>query len=407
MYILGIESSCDDTSVALVDCSDEGFFVVAEKTASQIEIHAKYGGVVPEIAGRNHAEQIMPVIESVLDEAKAIINDNPRSQISNFKFPDVIAVTAGPGLMTGLLVGTEASKTLSYLWNIPMVAVNHIEGHVHSVFVNEAKNKEQETSIPLLDKERPTRSAGEVQFPAVCLIVSGGHTELVLMEDFGKYSLIGKTRDDAAGEAFDKVGKLLGLNYPGGPKISKLAMNGDPTAIDFPRPMLESDNFDFSFSGLKTAALYWLRDSHNTYHITRSNTNSRHKEIDKCYVLCDTCLKDFCASFEQAIIDVLVEKTKRAIKTYNAKTLILGGGVSANPKLKQSLEQLVNQSLISDFKGTLMPVGCKFPISNYSMDNGAMIAVAGYHHAVKKEYTKWNELEVNPNWHIYDTHDSK
>jgi len=347
MYILGIESSCDDTSVALLDCSDDAFVVLAEKTASQVDVHKKYSGVVPELAGRMHAENILPVVEEVMHEWRENMNDENA-------LPDVIAATTGPGLITGLLVGAEVAKDLSYFWDVPMIAMNHIEGHIHSTFIN------QKSPISTL------------QFPALCLIVSGGHTELVLMKDFGDYDLLGKTRDDAAGEAFDKVGKLLGLEYPGGPKISKLAAEGNTKAITFPRPMFDSDDYDFSFAGLKTAALYELRD--------RPIENEQAK-------------KDFCASFEQAIIDVLVEKTKRAAKEYNVKTIILGGGVSANPKLREGLqtmsEKLTNSTLL-------------VPDRKYSMDNGAMIAAAAYMRAKKKEYTNWKDVEVNPNWEVYD-----
>ena len=204
MKILGIESSCDDTSVALVEASDGGFEILAEKTASQIEIHKKYGGVVPEIAGRMHAEKILPVIEEVM---------------KNQDKPDVIAVTSGPGLITGLLVGVEAAKTLSLLWGIPLVGVNHIEGHIHSVKIQNTENK--------------------IQYPLLALVASGGHSEIILSKAEGVYEKIGGTKDDAAGEAFDKVAKLLGFDYPGGPKISKFAKEGYPEAIKFPRPMID------------------------------------------------------------------------------------------------------------------------------------------------------------------------
>ncbi len=346
MRILGIESSCDDTSVALVDCDDNGFVVRSEKTSSQIEIHKKYGGVVPEIAGRKHAEQILPVIEEVM---------------KNQEKPDVIAVTSGPGLMTGLIVGTEAAKALSYLWDIPLIAVNHIEGHIHSVFIGSKS----------INHNRIRTN----EFPALCLIVSGGHTELVLMKNYGEYKLLGKTRDDAAGEVFDKVGKLLGFQYPGGPKISKLAIDGQPKAIAFPRPMLNSDNYDFSFSGLKTSALYWLRDN----------------QYDK------DDIPDICASFEQAIVDVLVKKTQKAMHQYNPKTCILGGGVSANKKLRESLRSLVTKK---------DKVRFLIPELLYTMDNGAMIAVAAYQYALKKKFTDWKNVKAQPNWEVYQSYPS-
>ena len=345
MIVLGIESSCDDTSVALVKASDAGFVVLSEKTASQIDVHKKYGGVVPEIAGRKHAENILPVVEEV---------------IKGQEKPDVIATTSGPGLITGLLVGVEVAKNLSYLWDVPLVGVNHIAGHVHSVSVGSAQI-----------------ANNKLKFPALCLVVSGGHTELLLMQDPTTFELIGKTRDDAAGECFDKVAKLIGLDYPGGPKISMLAKDGNPEAIKFPRPMMSDDNFDFSFSGLKTAALYWLQEN-NKKHI-------------KTYNLKPKTLNDFCASFEQAIVDVLVTKTINAARKHNPKTIILGGGVSANTKLKETLKEKIE------------PLNCELrtPNQKYSMDNAAMIAAAGYHEAKNNNFTSWRNIQVDPNWKVY------
>lgn len=355
MNILGIESSCDDTAAALVHCSDQGFFVVAEKTASQIDVHKQYGGVVPEIAGRQHAENIIPVVDAVL---------------YNQSKPDVIAVTAGPGLITGLLVGVEVAKTLSYLWDIPLVATNHIAGHAHSVQI-----------------EKPEQP---IEYPAVALIVSGGHTELLLMKNPTNFELIGKTRDDAAGEAFDKVGKLLGFDYPGGPKISAQAIKGDSSTIPFPRPMIDEDNYDFSFAGLKTAALYWLRDNDlvavPTHPLTRLKTGIFGTQRE------GPTLNDFCASFEQAVIDTLVTKTIRAVHTHRPKTVLLGGGVSANQKLRDSLQERTNDANIN----------LHTPHLRYAMDNAAMIAVAGYYKALKKEFTHWKDIEVDPNWRVYE-----
>lgn len=365
MKILGIESSCDDTSVALVEATEEGFVIIAEKTASQIEVHKKYGGVVPEIAGRMHAENIFPVIESVM--------------VGQSK-PDVIAVTAGPGLITGLLVGVEAAKTLSYLWNVPIVRVNHIEGHIHSVMIHDPRNTIQ-----------------KIQFPVLCLIVSGGHTELILMKDHGDYELIGKTRDDAAGECFDKVAKLIGFDYPGGPNISKLAEIGNPTAILFPRPMMDEKidfsatggpAFGWSFAGLKTAALYWLRD----HELSALKINPLNLPAGIFGQTAEPpTVSDFCASFQQAIVDVLVGKTLKAAEQFHPKTIILAGGVSANQRLRSEL-------------GSLPVTGypLRVPQLRYAMDNGAMIAVAGYYKAQKKEFTPWDKLTANPNWKIYE-----
>lgn len=353
MKILGIESSCDDTSVALLEASPAGFVVLAEKIASQIDIHKKYGGVIPEVAARAHAEFILPLIEEVMQGQEK---------------PDVIAVTAGPGLMTALLVGVEAARTLSYLWDVPLVRVNHIEGHMLSVLINKQI---------------------DFEFPALALVVSGGHTELILIKNFGEYEKIGKTMDDASGECFDKVAKLLGLEYPGGPKISKLALEGNARAIQFPRPMIHENTFNFSFAGLKTAALYWLRD--NQLSAVRINSMNLPTGIFGVTPEPPT-LSDFCASFEQAITDVLVIKTLRAAKKYNPKTILLGGGVSANKKLRETLENEIKlqspetQFLVPEFK--------------YAMDNATMIAVAGYFKAKENNFTSWKDLKADPQWEL-------
>lgn len=369
MTILGIESSCDDTSVALLKADAGTFEILAEKTASQIDDHKKYGGVVPEVAARKHAEAIIPVIEEVMNGQEK---------------PDAIAVTCGPGLVTGLLVGMEAAKNLSYLWDVPLVRVNHIEGHIYSVLLT--------GEIPHNSDNRTHHNGVDIDFPAVCLIVSGGHTELILMKDHGKYELIGKTRDDAAGEAFDKVAKMLGMDYPGGPKISKEAEGGNPAAIPFPRPMIQSDGFDFSFAGLKTAALYWLRD--NTPAAIAMNP-LKHIATWLGQPSDGPSLADFCASFEQSIVDVLVAKTTAAEKKYSAQTVILAGGVSANKKLRETL--------IGQIQKEYPDAVVLSPMPAYSMDNGAMIALAGYYHAVQKDFTPWQTLTPDPNWHVYNT----
>jgi N6-L-threonylcarbamoyladenine synthase len=343
MHILGIESSCDDTSVALVKASSDGFVVLSEKTASQIDLHAQYGGVVPEIAGRLHAETITALVEQVL--------------VSQQK-PDVIAVTAGPGLITGLIVGVEAARTLSYAWRVPLVGVNHIAGHAHS---------------PLI------QTGHAIKFPALCLVVSGGHTELLFMHDHTTFDLVGKTRDDAAGEAFDKIAKAVGLSYPGGPAISKKATHGNPHAITFPRPMLDSNNHDMSFAGLKTAARYWLDD-----HAARQNGSIK-------YALDNETLSDFSASYQQAIVDVLVKKTVSAMKAHHPRTVILCGGVSANTLLQESLRAALDSSL-----------SFLLPEPGYYMDNGAMIAVAAHFLAKEGQYTQWKSIKADPNWKVYD-----
>ena len=350
MNVLGIESSCDDTSVALLQCSEQGCFVLSEKTASQIEIHKKYGGVVPEIAGRMHAEKIVPLIEDIMKGQER---------------PDVIAVTNGPGLITGLIVGTEAARALSYAWDIPVVVANHLEGHICSVEINDNT---------------------KIEYPALALIVSGGHTELIFMKEQGKYEIVGKTVDDAAGECFDKVAKLLELPYPGGPQISKLAETGSSSAIDFPRPMLRENNFNFSFSGLKTSALYWLRD--NALALDKILPYNLPIGIYGQTPNPPT-INDFCASFEQAIVDVLVGKTIKAVDKYQLKTVILCGGVSANNKLR---------AILSSELGRIKPAPqLLLPSLDYCMDNAAMIAMVGYYHAINKKFTSWENIVVDPN----------
>jgi len=349
MKILAIESSCDDTSVALLEATDEKITILAEKTASQIEVHKKYGGVVPEIAGREHAENIMPVVEEVMEKQEK---------------PDVIAVTSGPGLITGLIVGVEVAKALSYLWDVPVVSVNHIEGHIHSPVLNNSQV-----------------SLKNITLPAICLTVSGGHTEIVHIKKWGEYKRIGGTRDDAAGETFDKVAKMLGLEYPGGPKISKLALTGNTKAIHFPRPMVNKDTYDFSFAGLKNSALYWLRDNK----LKKKNTF-----LSQIFFPKRITINDFCASLEQAIIDVLTEKTFKVAEDLKPKTIMLVGGVSANKKLRETLQKRAEENSMQFIT----------PNIQYSMDNAAMIGAAAYAKAKKKEFTKWEELEANPNWHI-------
>lgn len=362
MRILGIETSCDDTSAALVECSDAGCFVVAEKTASQIDLHKLYGGVVPELAGRLHAEAIAPLIEEVL---------------KNQPHPDLIAVTAGPGLVTGLIVGVEAARTLSYAWDIPAIAVNHIDGHIHSVEIQPAKI----TS---------TSPSPYISFPALALVVSGGHTELVVLKNHTDYKIIGRTHDDAAGECFDKVAKLLELPYPGGPEISRRAENGRSDAIPFPRPMLRDKSYDFSFSGLKTSALYWLRDNQ----LSAMNFNPLAGMPSGIFGTTPNTptVEDFCASFEQAIIDVLVSKTIKAAQEYKPKSILLVGGVSANRKLRETLNTVIQSELPK--------TACLLSAPGYSMDNGAMIAIAGYYKFLQHGATPWTDLEVDPNWRV-------
>lgn len=301
MTILALETSCDETAVAIL--RDET--LLASEVASQIALHATYGGVVPEVASRNHLKTLRPVLDAALDRAGLRLEDI-----------DVFAATRGPGLATSLMIGLSAAKGLAVGYGKPFLGVNHIEGHLLSPFFGR----------------------GGVR-PAVGLVVSGGHTLLIDIEGLGKYRLLGQTRDDAAGEAFDKVGKLLGLPYPGGPNVNLLSKDGDPTRFDFPRSMLHTDDFAFSFSGLKTSVRYLL------------------PKLDSLPIA------DVCASFQEAIVDVLVAKTTRAARVTGHKTVVVSGGVSCNSRLreklatacsKQGLELLIAEpSLCTDNAGMI------------------------------------------------------
>lgn len=340
MIILGIETSCDDTAIGIISYRRKKFSIIAQVTASQVLTHRKYGGVVPEIAAREHAITILPTLDAALRRA-----GTDRVAI------DVIAVTGGPGLNTALLVGVETARTLSYLWRKPVVRVNHLEGHVVSSLTSTAKSA--------------------IRFPAVALIVSGGHTELIHVGALGKYRLLGRTLDDAVGETFDKVAKILNLPYPGGPEISRRAANGNPSAFAFPRSFLGPNSLDFSYSGLKTAVLYEVR---------------RHRRMT------DRLINDIAASFQAAAVEPLVAKTCLAAKRVRAKTVLLGGGVAANGLLRKQLELLVTRQL----------PGVRFvlPALGLCMDNGVMIAMAGAIRAMHHGYTPWQRLAADPNWEL-------
>ncbi len=337
MIILGIETSCDETAASVIKSARGLFTVRAHVVSSQVKTHKKFGGVVPEVAARKHVINIIPTIDTALAQARL----SPK-QIN------VIAVTKGPGLVTSLRAGTQAAKTLAYAWRKKLVAVNHMEGHMYANWI-----------------ERP-----RIPFPALSLTVSGGHTELVLMKGHGKYKLIGRTRDDAAGEAFDKVAKILHAGYPGGPAIQKLAAKGDAAACAFPRPMIHSRNFDFSFSGLKTAVLYQTKGK---------KTAGRR-------------LHNVAASFQQAVIDVLVAKTVAAAKQYGVKSVFIAGGVAANTPLRKQLAQTLKQGLPKTKFYT--------PPLWLCTDNATMIAIAGYFRARHQDFTPWQKLSADPNWEL-------
>ncbi|MDD5291533.1 MAG: tRNA (adenosine(37)-N6)-threonylcarbamoyltransferase complex transferase subunit TsaD [Patescibacteria group bacterium] len=367
MKILGIETSCDETAAAIVEGKKVGtqnfVSVQSNVVSSQIEIHKKYGGVVPEVAAREHVLNILPVVNEALE--KADLTPRPpllgRRGGAKGRGIDVIAVTVGPGLITSLMVGVETAKILSYVWNIPLVGVNHIEGHIYANFVS-VNSKFQ---IPNSKQIQNSKSQiSNIKFPALILTVSGGHTMLVLMAGHGKYKIIGETRDDAAGEAFDKAAKLLGVGYPGGPAIAAYAakskVKSQKSKVSLPRPMINSNDYDFSFSGLKTALLYKLKK-------------------DKIW---KKKIPEYCAEFQQAVIDVLIAKTVKAVRDFKVKTIMLSGGVAANQELRRQMKEKI-EVLIPDLK--------------YTTDNAAMIATAGYFHALKKDFIPWQKIKVDPN----------
>jgi N6-L-threonylcarbamoyladenine synthase len=320
MLILGIDTSCDDTSAAVVE---DGRRILSNVVSSQSDIHTKYGGIVPELASRRHIEMVIPVVDEALTKAGVSLSDLA-----------AVAVCHGPGLIGSLLIGCSFAKALCYSRKIPLVAVNHLEGHILSPFL--------ETRAP--------------EFPFLSLIVSGGHTSLYVAEGPGRYRELGKTRDDAAGEAYDKVSKLLGLGYPGGPVIDGLAQKGDPAAIDFPRAYLP-ETFDFSFSGLKTAVLNFLR--------SQSGTNK-----PDAAALAPDMVNDIAASFQAAVVDVLVRKTEWAIEKERIGSVALSGGVAANSELRKRTIEMAGARNAEAF---IPPV----PLCT---DNAAMIAAAGHHH---------------------------
>jgi len=352
MKILAIETSCDETAAAVLEATDSRFLVLSNVISSQIALHAQYGGVVPSLAAREHVKNIEHVIEAALKEAQTDIKDI-----------DLIAVTHGPGLGPALIVGLTYAKTLAQHYGKPIIGVNHMDGHIHSNWL--------EPSEPVEDI-----------FPALNVVVSGGHTELVLMRDHGDYEIIGETLDDAVGEAFDKSARLLGLGYPGGPAISKLAEEGNPEKYPLPRPMLHSKDFNFSYSGLKTAVLYLIRD------LTKgspSDASSGRFSVG----LTDQQKNDIAASFQDAAIDVLIQKTAKAIKKYEVKAILLSGGVSANNLLRTRLDQLAKENNIKYL--------C--PAMKYTTDNAAMIGVAGYfaYQKQKESLPPWDEIKMYPN----------
>ena len=375
--ILSVETSCDDTGIAVLRASKSGQFeVLANVIASQIDVHQKYGGVYPALAKREHQKNLLPTLTEALEKSSLLKNLTTEQKISDnnldiilerepellkqiipflqkYEKPkiDLISITNGPGLEPCLWVGVNFAKALSSFWNIPLVPTNHIESHI---------------LVNLLENQK-------IKFPAIALIVSGGHTQIILVSKVGKYKILGETRDDAAGECFDKCAKLLGLGYPGGPLISKLAtdytLNPIPYTLKLPRPMMSTKDYDFSFSGLKTAVLYADRKI--------ENKSEQYK-------------KQMSAEVQQAIIDVLIKKTIKAVKDFKAKSLILGGGVTANQELKKQFKtKLEKESTNTEFF---------VPKPSLSTDNGLMVAITGFYH--QKETKAWQKIEADGNLRI-------
>lgn len=334
MKVLGIETSCDETGVAIYD---ETRGLIANQLYSQIALHADYGGVVPELASRDHIKKTAPLIDAALKEANLTANDI-----------DGIAYTCGPGLVGALLVGATIARSLAYAWNVPAIGVHHMEGHLLA---------------PMLDKNAP-------DFPFVALLVSGGHTQLVRVDGVGQYEVIGESIDDAAGEAFDKTAKLLGLPYPGGAALSRLAEQGDPNRFHFPRPMTDRPGLDFSFSGLKTFAANQLQQL--------QKQEGELQEQSKADIAC---------AFQNAVVETLMIKCKRALKETGYKRLVIAGGVSANKQLRANLSQLMQ-----NLGGEVF-----YPQPQFCTDNGAMIAYAGFLRLKQGEQTGL-AIEVKPRW---------
>ncbi len=336
MIILGVETSCDETSAAILEQNEQGIQILSNIIASSAPLQSKFGGIIPEQAAREQIKSIIPVINETLKEAHLRPED-----------VDAIAVTEGPGLIGSLLVGVETMKVLAETWQKPLIPVNHLIGHYYANWINNKSN--------------------QPQFPCVGLLVSGGHSDLVLFKDHSQFEYLGGTRDDAAGECFDKCARLLGLSYPGGPQISKLAIIGDPKSYNLPRPLNDSRDFDFSFSGLKTAVATL---------ITKQDLYLSDQQV----------LANLCASIEQAIIDSLIKKTVAAIQNCHVEQLIIAGGVAANKKLTEEFAEALEQ----------LPQKIKLfvPPSNLCTDNGAMIASAAFY---LKPVKNALDTQANPN----------
>lgn len=343
IIILSIETTCDDTAIAICKYNKDSFCILSNIISSQIKDHNPFGGVVPELASREHIKNIIPVLDKALKEANVKLSDINYIGLTN----------KGGGLVGSIIVGSETAKTLSFILKIPIISVNHIRGHVLVSLINKIDEKKYSIINP--------------EYPMITLTVSGGHTQIVLIKNFINWEVIGQTLDDAAGECYDKVSKILNLGYPGGPIVSKMALNGNKNKINFPRPMIGSNDFNFSFSGLKTAVLY------------------KYEKIQKEKL--DISIEDICASAQDAINDVLTKKSLKAIKKFNPKIFILAGGVSANKDLRDRLKNEIEKNTESKF---IMP-----EISN-CMDNALMINVSAYLNLKNnKDIFDYKNIEIN------------
>ena len=355
--ILGIETSCDETAAAVVD---DGRRILSNVVASQVDLHAQFGGVFPEVASRQHIRTIYPIVEQALQDAHLSLSEI-----------DAIAVTRGPGLPGSLVVGMNMAKGLSLGSGLPLIGINHLEAHIYSAWLDwppQSSYNDAEESDQVAEKDENDPA----EFPLLALIVSGGHTELVLMRNHLTYQRLGGTLDDAAGEAFDKIGRLLGLEYPGGPAIQRAAERGDPQAFAFPRAWLEG-TWNFSFSGLKTAVLREVR---------------KFQDASKAGYKADIPTANLAASFQAAVVEVLVEKTISAAEVFQAKSILIAGGVSANQELRK-------------MSSTQAHVPVYIPPLELCTDNAAMIAAAGYRRFVSGKRDAM-DMDVLPNWPIYE-----
>ena len=390
MKILAIDTSCDDTCIAIIETPDEKgspFKILSNIISSQVKIHQKWGGVYPTLAKREHQKNLPQVLKRALKKAKKPRVDeskdssSPSSRYTRGSVVDLIAVTIGPGLEPCLWTGVNFAKELAKRENLPIVPVNHIEAHILANLlpqISEISNFQCAKKAPLSSftsfryRETQLLISKQLKFPAICLVVSGGHTQLILMRDFAKYRILGETRDDAAGECFDKIARILGLGYPGGPIIAAEAskqVHRGRASVKLPRPMIYQKNYDFSFSGLKTAVLY--------------NFKKQKPKLRKS----KEYIGEICLEAQQAIIDVLIKKTLRAAKDFRAKTIAFGGGVAANKELRKQLKKTIQKEL-ADTQYLM-------PDIRFCTDNAAMVGVAGYFH--RKETKNWKNVRANAN----------